>query len=54
MTPAKFEFGIKEMQRPVASLPLSSRQKAKLKEAGFENTDDIKEVSVAELSRGDF
>lgn len=40
------------MQRPVASLPLSSGQKEKLREAGFGNTEEIKEVSLAELSKG--
>lgn len=43
-----------EMQRPVASLPLSGGQKTKLRAAGFGNTEDIKEVSLAELSKGMF
>lgn len=39
------------MQRPVASLPLSRGQRTKLRAAGFNNTEDIKEVSLAELSK---
>ena len=40
------------MQQPVESFPLSRKQQGKLKAAGFETAEDLKDTSVAELSKG--
>ena len=36
----------------MTSLPLSTGQQLKLKTAGFDVAEDLKDISVAELSKG--
>ena len=40
------------MQRPLGSFPLSSGHVAKLSSAGFKTAQDLKDVGIIELSRG--
>ena len=42
------------MNRPLNSYPISSTHKIKLANAGYESTEDLKNVHVTELSKGEF
>lgn len=41
------------MQRPLSSFPLSSNHQAKLISAGFERAEDLRDVTIVELGRGE-
>ena len=41
------------MQRPLSSFPLSSNHQAKLVSAGFERAEDLRDVTIVELGRGE-
>ena len=40
------------MQRPLSSFPLSTGHQAKLISAGFESAEDLRDLSIVELSKG--
>lgn len=47
-------FELQAIMQSLHCSPLSSGQLAKLREAGFETVDDLRNVTVAELSNGKF